>query len=106
MWKGDEQELLNLIPADAGIVVEIGCDNGNLGKRYKRRNPAGKYIGIESDAMAAALASKVLDQVLIVELSSLLLDAGQINWRRVDCLLIHAHLFDHAAPWEDIRRVY
>lgn len=97
--------LLNFIPPDAGIVVEIGCKKGKLGRRYKRRNPVGKYIGIESDAKVAEIASNVLDQVLISDLSSLLSGGGEIDWNSVDCLLVHGHLLDHVVPWEDIQRL-
>ena len=41
--------LLNSIPADAEIVLEIGCASGALGAEYKKKNTGCTYYGVEID---------------------------------------------------------
>ena len=46
-----------------GLLDEIGCGDGSLGKAYKLRNPGVLYFGVELDAPSADAASKCLDGV-------------------------------------------
>ena len=83
-----ERQLLNLIPPDASVVIELGCADGNLGARYKKRNPAARYVGVEQDATAAATAAKFLDQVITADPGSISLPEAGFGSGTVDCLLI------------------
>ena len=79
-------DLLSLLPANARVIVEVGCLGGNTAERYKQINPHCLYIGIVSSSPRAE-TSPQLDRVIVgdpeqIELKSLGLDAGE-----VDCLV-------------------
>ncbi len=56
--------MLRLMPANASIIVEIGCGNGMMGENYKRINPHCQYFGVETNADASAIAATRLDAVV------------------------------------------
>ncbi len=93
-------DLLDRIPLDAHVVVDVGCGSGALGAEYKRRNPAARVLGIEQDTVAAGLANARLDQVFIADLDK---DLGsllnEIKPATVDCL-IYGDVLEHLRdPW-------
>jgi glycosyltransferase involved in cell wall biosynthesis len=101
--KGYDHYLLNLIPPDAVLVIEMGCAEGQLGARYKRRNPGGRYIGVEAETQAAATAKQALDQVVNTDPGSMSLqDAGFTN---ADCIITYGHLLSDTEPWNDFQRL-
>ena len=85
--QGYDHALMNLIPPDAGLVVEIGCGEGRLGADYKRRNPGGTYAGLETDDQLAALAATRLDRVITSEDYRRILEAPGRD--QIHCLVIH-----------------
>ena len=58
-------DLLALMPADAGRVVEVGCSSGALAKAYRAVNPASEYIGIEVDPSYAEVAQAHCTRVVV-----------------------------------------
>jgi SAM-dependent methyltransferase len=95
-------DLLSRIPLTARLVVEVGCGTGALGAALKQRNPAVRYIGIERDPAAAAVARERLDLVLETdaELAAIPLRPGEA----VDCL-IYGDVLEHLVdPWAMLRR--
>jgi 2-polyprenyl-3-methyl-5-hydroxy-6-metoxy-1,4-benzoquinol methylase len=95
------QDLLDRIPLDAKILLDVGCGNGALGAGYKRRNPAALYLGIDSDEDAAHAAAARLDRVarVDVEVEPLPFDCGPI-----DCI-IYGDILEHLRdPWSVLRR--
>jgi 2-polyprenyl-3-methyl-5-hydroxy-6-metoxy-1,4-benzoquinol methylase len=88
--------LLDAIPPDAGLVVEIGCARGGLGAAHKARHPGCRVYGVEPHGPSAAIAAERLDMVLCgtVEAVDLAFLAGQ-----VDCL-VYGDVLEHLVdPW-------
>ncbi|TVR04184.1 MAG: glycosyltransferase [Phormidium sp. GEM2.Bin31] len=88
--------LLYLIPPDAKVVLEVGCQTGETGEAYKRINPHGTYIGIEENQEHLAIAESRLDQVYpisIAKLANLVIAHGSI-----DCVLISKNLAQVTEP--------
>ena len=98
-------DLLDRIPLDARLVLDVGCATGALGLEYKRRNPRGRVIGVEFDAGAAELARSRLDAVFVANLDQDPMPfAEQVMPGAVDCL-IYGDVLEHLAdPWGVLRQ--
>ncbi|PPT10979.1 Putative N-acetylgalactosaminyl-diphosphoundecaprenol glucuronosyltransferase [Geitlerinema sp. FC II] len=84
------EQLLYLVPGDAKTIVELGCDRGAFGVRYKRINPHCTYIGIDENAEAVEAAKSRLDRAVLVPYSQL--DRLEIPPNSVDCVVFSANL--------------
>ena len=98
-------DLLDRIPLDAKLVIDIGCATGPLGVEYKRRNPRARVIGVEYDPAAADVARTRLDAVFVADLDRDPMPfAGQVMPGAVDCL-IYGDVLEHLAdPWGVLRQ--
>jgi SAM-dependent methyltransferase len=95
-------DVLDKIPLAASIVVDTGCAAGALGGAYLRRNPRARYLGIELDGSAAAIAATRLTELFCgnAETDPMPFDVPD----GVDCLVygdVLEHLFD---PWTLLKR--
>ena len=95
-------DLLDRIPLDAKVVLDVGCSTGALGATYRRFNPRVRILGIDKDPAAAEIAAQRLDEVAVVDVEDdplpFVLD------RPIDCIIygdVLEHLYD---PWAVIRR--
>jgi SAM-dependent methyltransferase len=96
------EDLLELIPPDARVVLDVGCGSGALGAAYRRRNGSVRLLGIERDPGAAAIARQRLDQVFVGDVEDNPLPFGP--GERIDCIIygdVLQHLRD---PWAVVRR--
>lgn len=57
-------DLLSLIPKEAKIVVEIGCNTGKLAEEYRMINPNVRYLAVELYEKAAQKAATRIDFVI------------------------------------------
>ncbi len=90
-------DILKLLPADAKLIIELGCGSGATGARYKLINPHCFYIGVESNPELANLAKERLDKVAFAPLENHhnLLD---IQSGSVDCLVYGSTLAEFSNP--------
>lgn len=56
--------LLQYLPRDARVVLDVGCGSGALGSAYLAFNPACRYLGIEIHPGAAAMAKSRIGGVV------------------------------------------
>jgi glycosyltransferase involved in cell wall biosynthesis len=95
-------DLLERIPLDASIVLDVGCNSGGLGAAYRRLNPRARLLGIERNQAAAALAAQRLDQVAVVDVEQ---DPMPFTLDRpIDCI-VYGDILEHLRdPWPVLRR--
>lgn len=67
-FDGLNQKLLDAIPPDASNVLELGCANGRLGRRFKELHPGAQWWGVDLSANAVAAATMHLDRVFALDL--------------------------------------
>ena len=95
-------DLLERIPLDAAVVLDVGCGAGSLGAAYRRFNPRARLLGIDQDPAAAALAAQRLDDVAVVDVEQ---DPLPFELDRpIDCI-IYGDVLEHLRdPWAVLRR--
>jgi SAM-dependent methyltransferase len=94
-------DLLERIPLDARVVLDVGCGTGALAAEYKRRNPVVRYLGIEPHADRAELAVRRCDRVAVVDAE---VEPMPFGTEPVDCL-IYGDVLEHMQdPWTLLRR--
>src|SRR5438874_180440 len=92
-------DVLNHLPLDAAIVVEVGCGTGELAELHRRRNPAVRYYGIELDAAAAKLAEKRMNKVVVGDMETVAIAELGLEPGTVDCLVYNESLERMRDPW-------
>jgi trans-aconitate methyltransferase len=97
-------DLMQLIPADARRIVEVGCMHGAMARAYRESHPAIHYVGIDIDPDYAQVAAQFCDQSLGMDIESM--PAAEFQnlfpsdcWIFGDCL---EHLRD---PWRIVKMV-
>jgi glycosyltransferase involved in cell wall biosynthesis len=94
-------DLLDRIPLNAHVVLDVGCATGSLGLAYKRRNPTCRFIGVEQNVRSASIAAKRLDMVYVADLDSdqtpFVIDLQEHS---LDCI-IYGDMLEHLRePWK------
>jgi SAM-dependent methyltransferase len=69
-YDGLNPKLLQAIPADAARVLELGCANGLLGRRFKDLHPGVVWHGVDLSADAVAPAAVRLDAAVRMDLDA------------------------------------
>jgi SAM-dependent methyltransferase len=96
------QDVLDRIPLDARVVLDVGCGTGALGASYRRLNPRARMLGIESDPTAAAIAAQRLHEVAVGDVEAAPLPFAPAGG--IDCIIygdVLSHLRD---PWTLLRQ--
>lgn len=92
--------LLEMMPAPPGVVLDVGCFCGEVGKRLKAKYPAARVVGVEPLGDAAKIAATKLDQVLTGKLEEVDLDSAGITPGSVDAIIL-ADVLEHMFnPWQ------
>jgi SAM-dependent methyltransferase len=95
-------DLLDRIPLDARVVLDVGCGTGALGAAYRRLNPRARVLGIEVDPAAAAIAARRLDDVAVGNIETDPLPFAPQGG--IDCI-IYGDVLEHLRnPWEVLAR--
>jgi 2-polyprenyl-3-methyl-5-hydroxy-6-metoxy-1,4-benzoquinol methylase len=94
-------DLLERIPLDAAVVLDVGCGAGSLGAAYRRFNPRARLLGIDMDSAAAKIAARRLDEVAVVDVEY---DPLPFELDRpIDCI-IYGDVLEHLRdPWSVLR---
>ena len=88
-------EVMQLIPASARCILEIGCGTGRLGEALKQRQTC-EVVGIELNAPAAEKAKQRLDRVMVGDVERLTLDFQDGSFDCLVCADVLEHLVDPA----------
>lgn len=93
-------DILNLIPDNTKIILDVGCSSGNLGMGLKKDVNRVVY-GVEPNKESAKEAEKKLDKVFVQTAEEFL---DSFNERKFDCIVfadVLEHLYD---PWKVIEK--
>jgi 2-polyprenyl-3-methyl-5-hydroxy-6-metoxy-1,4-benzoquinol methylase len=93
-------EMLQYIPTDARVILEVGCGEGNFCRQLKAD---GREIwGLEINQQAADQATAVCDTVIVGSFEE---QVSGLPQRYFDCVVFNdvlEHLYD---PWTTVRQV-
>ncbi|WP_284944943.1 methyltransferase domain-containing protein [Acidisoma cladoniae] len=94
-------DLLDRIPADAKVVLDVGCHMGLLGAVHRRRNPRVRYLGVDTDIAALRVAATRLSEVALLDV-----ETGPLPFEvpgGYDCI-IYGDVLEHLKdPWRILR---
>jgi len=94
------REILELIPATAKSILDLGCGAGNLGAALKKRQDC-RVTGIELNKEAATIAAKNLDVCICDNLNRYVPPAPHIKY---DALIL-ADILEHLiSPWTVLKK--
>ena len=97
-------DLLDLIPANAKKILEIGCSTGALARAYKEINSKVHYVGIEIDPRYALLAERYCDACLVQDIELV----PQKFWKKTadrDCWIFGDSLEHLKDPWSILANI-
>ncbi|MBE0651809.1 MAG: class I SAM-dependent methyltransferase [Bacteroidales bacterium] len=97
------KEIVNLLPENPGVILDIGCATGTLGARIIEQKKPIQYDGIEIVQHIAYEAKKYLNKVYVGEAEEWLpkLPSKSYNW------IILADSLEHTVnPWNVLAEVY
>lgn len=80
-------ELLDFLPANAQVLIDVGCRNGSTGYYYKRINPQSFYWGILIDSELSSEITQGLDQITLSSIDQLEAIRLELEEQTVDCLI-------------------
>lgn len=98
------EDVLHFMPNGLHRIVEVGCSNGALGKRYLQANPECDYIGIEIDPVYASIAAEKCSKSICANIETMP-DDQFLTLFPSDCWIFGdslEHLYD---PWAVLKRV-
>ncbi len=103
-FQHSRNDVVARIPRPLGRVLDVGCGAGNVGRELREQG-AGRLVGIELDASAAAVAEAVFDRVLATDAVSAVGELGEERFDTIVCYDILEHLYDPAEVLAALRRL-
>jgi methionine biosynthesis protein MetW len=95
-YESERGEIVDLVPARARRVLDLGCSTGRLAAALKRRGPV-EVVGIEKEPAYAEEARTRCDRVIVGDVEDIPQDLG-----RFDCL-VAADVLEHLVdPWSTL----
>ncbi|MEW5889175.1 MAG: class I SAM-dependent methyltransferase [Pseudomonadota bacterium] len=94
------REMLPYVPADARIVLDVGCGEGHFGALVKQARGC-KVIGIEHVTAVAEQARRRLDQVIVADIE----EEIPLPDECVDCIVLNDVLEHLVDPWGALKRL-
>jgi SAM-dependent methyltransferase/glycosyltransferase involved in cell wall biosynthesis len=94
-------DLLDRIPLDADVVLDVGCHMGMLGALYRLRNPRARVLGVDNDLAAVRVAATRLSEAACIDV-----EAAPLPFEvpgGYDCI-IYGDVLEHLRdPWRIMR---
>lgn len=84
------------------VILELGCGAGGTGRAAMAAGKAGRYVGIELDEGAGAIAAQHLSQVIVGDVGDI--DLGPLAGT-FDALIISEVLEHLTDPWTTLERL-
>lgn len=98
------QQLVDLIPLSAKVVLEVGCSSGATGELYLRRNPRARYIGIEVAESYAAIARQHISQCEVGHIEAI--DVLQVTGGVAPDCIVFGDVLEHLQdPWSVLKKL-
>jgi SAM-dependent methyltransferase len=94
-------DMLDRIPLDARVIMDVGCGSGELAAAFKRRNPAVRYLGVERDPDLARQAGSRMDMVACVDIEH---NALPFVGETIDCIIYNDVLEHLRDPWTILQK--
>jgi hypothetical protein len=94
-------DLLDRIPLDADVVLDVGCHMGMLGALYRLRNPRARVLGVDNDIAAIRVAATRLSEAACLDIESAPLPFEVPGG--YDCI-VYGDVLEHLRdPWRIMR---
>lgn len=101
-YRREKKQILNLIPAGAHSVLDLGCASGMLGRQLRNSNRAAELVGVELFEPAGTEAAAYYDRIFLGDIESIQLPYHE-HFDYVVCGDILEHLRD---PWSVVGRIH
>ncbi|MFM1907058.1 MAG: hypothetical protein RLZZ591_735 [Pseudomonadota bacterium] len=97
-------DLLRIIPAGLGFVMEVGCSSGALAREYVGANSGCKYVGVEIDSDYAESAKRYCSSVIVGDIDSFD-DSFYTSNSKSQCWIFGDTLEHLKDPWGVLRKI-